>query len=244
MAAALRLSDGDRRIAAEGRLLGGVGLHDILLYGKREAEAGYWVRRSACGRGVAATAIRAMVAFGVNELGLIRVSMRIRLDNRSSRRAAERAGARFEGVARHGLVAGEARVDAAAVLAVASRSRAALVAVTALLPRGSRRGRITGFGVWIFQERGCSVKTQPIIRCGFGSWIRKVNSKREFRSVPAALAPLLSHCIPPGPPNSTIACAPRAHPVFFGVKSNADRHREVVQRNEGLRVHQAGRRRR
>jgi RimJ/RimL family protein N-acetyltransferase len=95
------------------RLLGGVGLHDIQLYGKREAEVGYWVRRSACGQGVAATAIRAMAAFGVNELGLIRVSMRIRLDNRSSRRAAERAGARFEGVARHGLLVGEARFDAA-----------------------------------------------------------------------------------------------------------------------------------
>jgi RimJ/RimL family protein N-acetyltransferase len=54
-----------------------------------------------------------MAAFGVNELGLIRVSMRIRLDNRSSRRAAERAGARFEGVARHGLLVGEARFDAA-----------------------------------------------------------------------------------------------------------------------------------
>jgi len=95
------------------RLLGGVGLHDIQLYGKREAEMGYWVRRTACGQGVAATAIRAMAAFGINELGLIRVSMRIRLENRSSRRAAERAGARFEGVARHGLLAGDARFDAA-----------------------------------------------------------------------------------------------------------------------------------
>ena len=99
--------------AATGRLLGGVSLHDILLFGKREAEMGYWVRRSACGQGVAATAMRAMAAFGVNELGLIRTSMRIRLDNRSSRRAAERAGARFEGVVRHGLLVGEARLDAA-----------------------------------------------------------------------------------------------------------------------------------
>ena len=99
--------------AATGRLLGGVGLHDILLYGKREAEVGYWVRRTACGRGVAATAIRSMAAFGINELALVRVSMRIRLENRSSRRAAERAGARFEGVLRHGLVHGEARFDAA-----------------------------------------------------------------------------------------------------------------------------------
>jgi RimJ/RimL family protein N-acetyltransferase len=95
------------------RLLGGVGLHDILLYSKREAELGYWVRRSVRGQGVAATAMRAMAAFGVNELGLIRVSMRIRIDNRSSRRAAERAGARFEGIVRHGLLAGTARFDAA-----------------------------------------------------------------------------------------------------------------------------------
>ena len=97
----------------DGRLLGGIGLHDIQLYGKREAEMGYWVRRSACGRGVAATAMRTMAAVAFNELGLIRVSMRIRLDNTSSRRAAERAGARFEGVLRHGLLVGEARLDAA-----------------------------------------------------------------------------------------------------------------------------------
>lgn len=96
-----------------GRLLGGVGLHDVLTYGKREAEAGYWVRRSACGQGVAATALRAMAAFGFRELRLVRVSMRIRLDNRSSRRAAERAGARFEGVLRHGLMVGDTPIDAA-----------------------------------------------------------------------------------------------------------------------------------
>jgi ribosomal-protein-serine acetyltransferase len=99
--------------SADQRVLGGVGLHDIQLYGKREAEMGYWVRRTACGRGVAATAMRAMAAFGVNELGLIRISMRIRLENRSSRRAAERAGARFEGVLRHGLLFADARFDAA-----------------------------------------------------------------------------------------------------------------------------------
>jgi RimJ/RimL family protein N-acetyltransferase len=101
------------RDAARAVLLGGIALQDIQLYGKREAEMGFWVRRSARGHGVAATAMRAMAAFGVNELGLIRVSARIRLDNASSRRAAERAGARFEGVLRHGLLAGERRFDAA-----------------------------------------------------------------------------------------------------------------------------------
>jgi RimJ/RimL family protein N-acetyltransferase len=99
--------------AGSGGFLGGVDLHDVQRFGKCEAECGGWVRRTACGRGVGATAIRAMAAFGVNELELARVTLRLRFDNRPARRAAERAGARFEGVLRHGLLIGEARMDAA-----------------------------------------------------------------------------------------------------------------------------------
>ena len=85
--------------SADRRLLGGVGLHDIQLYGKREAEMGYWVRRTACGQGVAATAIRAMAAFGVNELGLIR-----RVDAHSARQPLEsaRGGASGRALRRRG----------------------------------------------------------------------------------------------------------------------------------------------
>ena len=101
------------RNTASGALLGGAGLHDVLLYGKREADLGYWVRAGARGQGVASMAIRAMAGFAFTELKLARASIRIRLENGSSRRAAERAGASFEGVARHGLVQGEARFDAA-----------------------------------------------------------------------------------------------------------------------------------
>jgi ribosomal-protein-serine acetyltransferase len=101
------------RRRSDGTLLGGAGLHDVLLYGKREAELGYWVRKGARSHGVASMAIRAMAAFAFNELKLVRASMRIRLDNTSSRRAAERAGASFEGVTRHGIVQGDARFDAA-----------------------------------------------------------------------------------------------------------------------------------
>jgi RimJ/RimL family protein N-acetyltransferase len=96
-----------------GAVLGVIGLHDLQLFNKREGEIGYWVRRSARGRGVASTAIRTMAAFAFNELKLVRVSMRIRLDNASSRRAAERAGARYEGALRNGLVHGDAAFDAA-----------------------------------------------------------------------------------------------------------------------------------
>jgi len=101
------------RRKSDGSLLGGTGLHDVLLYGKREAELGYWVRKGARSQGVASTAIRAIAAFAFNELKLVRASIRIRLDNTSSRRAAERAGASFEGVVRHGIVNGDARFDAA-----------------------------------------------------------------------------------------------------------------------------------
>jgi len=101
------------RSKEDGALLGGAGLHDVLLYGKREADLGYWVRANARGRGVASTAMRSIAAFAFNELKLARASIRIRIDNGSSRRAAERAGASFEGVTRHGIVQGEARFDAA-----------------------------------------------------------------------------------------------------------------------------------
>jgi ribosomal-protein-serine acetyltransferase len=97
----------------DARVVGVIGVHDIQRYGKSEGELGYWVRRSARGRGVAATALRSMAAFAFNELRLVRASARIRLDNASSRRAAERAGARYEGTLRHGIVHGEARFDAA-----------------------------------------------------------------------------------------------------------------------------------
>ncbi|HZA95543.1 MAG TPA: GNAT family protein [Burkholderiaceae bacterium] len=101
------------RRRSDGSLLGGAGLHDVLLYGKREGELGYWVRKSARSHGVASIAIRAIAAFAFKELKLVRASMRIRLDNMSSRRAAERAGASFEGVIRHGIVHGDACFDAA-----------------------------------------------------------------------------------------------------------------------------------
>jgi RimJ/RimL family protein N-acetyltransferase len=95
------------------RLIGGAGLQDLQLFGKREADIGYWVRASDRGRGVAATAMRTVAAFAFNELRLLRCGIRIQLENRSSRRAAERAGARFEGVVRNGLVVESVGLDAA-----------------------------------------------------------------------------------------------------------------------------------
>lgn len=99
--------------AEERRLLGGVGLHDLQLFGKREGEIGYWVRESARGRKVAATAVRAMAAFAFNEVKLLRCGIRVRLQNSASRRVAERAGASFEGVVRNGMVVENTAFDVA-----------------------------------------------------------------------------------------------------------------------------------
>lgn len=85
-----------------GRLLGSVGLNQ-LNYAHRFANLGYWVRASAHGRGVAARATRLAAAFGFRELALIRVEIVTDPDNLASRRTAEKAGARFESIARHRL---------------------------------------------------------------------------------------------------------------------------------------------
>ena len=70
------------RRKSDGSLLGGTGLHESCCTASAKAELGYWVRRTARGRGVASTAIRAIAAFAFNELGLVRASIRIRLDKR------------------------------------------------------------------------------------------------------------------------------------------------------------------
>jgi RimJ/RimL family protein N-acetyltransferase len=96
----------------DGMLLGGVGLNrfDHL---HRSANLGYWVRRQAQGRGVAPRAVRCLAAFGFGALGLCRIEIVAAVDNLASRRCAEKAGARLEGIGRHRLVIGSAPVDAA-----------------------------------------------------------------------------------------------------------------------------------
>jgi RimJ/RimL family protein N-acetyltransferase len=65
-----------------------------------EAEAGYVVSPQARGRGIAARAVRLLTEWGMAELGLQRVELRIDRDNLRSIRVAERAGFVLEGVLR------------------------------------------------------------------------------------------------------------------------------------------------
>jgi RimJ/RimL family protein N-acetyltransferase len=96
----------------DGSVAGGVGLNQISRQ-HRSANLGYWVRQSRQGQGIAPRAVPAVARFGFDALALVRVEIVAAADNLASRRCAEKAGARFEGIGRQRLVIGEQVVDAA-----------------------------------------------------------------------------------------------------------------------------------
>ncbi|WP_017460767.1 GNAT family N-acetyltransferase [Dyella ginsengisoli] len=94
------------------RLLGSVGLNQRNLL-HRSANLGYWVRQSEQRHGVAAKAVQLVARFGFRQLALQRIEIVALPDNQASRRTAERAGARFEAVARRRIWDGEQARDGA-----------------------------------------------------------------------------------------------------------------------------------
>jgi RimJ/RimL family protein N-acetyltransferase len=97
---------------ATGVLLGSVGLNQRNRL-HRSASMGYWVRQSRQHQGIAPRAVRLVARFGFDALELARIEIVALPGNRASRQVAQKAGARFEAVARHRLwMQGEPR-DAA-----------------------------------------------------------------------------------------------------------------------------------
>lgn len=88
----------ERAPFAPGELLGAVNLD--LFPERQAAETGYWVRREARGRGVAAAALRLVVAWAFEVVGVERLELMTETSNVPSQRLAERLGFRREGVAR------------------------------------------------------------------------------------------------------------------------------------------------
>ena len=88
--------------ARSGESLGAVGLNQIN-HEQRFANLGYWTRTSSARRGVASAAARLCARFAFAELGFGRVEIVAIRGNHGSCRAAERAGARFEGYLRNRL---------------------------------------------------------------------------------------------------------------------------------------------
>jgi RimJ/RimL family protein N-acetyltransferase len=88
--------------AGTGELLGATGFNQINAE-QRFANLGYWVRTSRTGRGVASAAARLCARWGFATLGYGRAEIVAIRGNDASCRAAEKAGARFEGFLRNRL---------------------------------------------------------------------------------------------------------------------------------------------
>ena len=89
---------------APDQLLGMVGLHDIDLTGEPGgiAEVGYWMSPEGRGRGLMSRAVRLVSRWGVEELGLTRITWYALVGNVASRRVAESSGYVVEGLLRRG----------------------------------------------------------------------------------------------------------------------------------------------
>jgi ribosomal-protein-serine acetyltransferase len=87
------------------------GLHDID-WQALQCDTGFWVRKSAQGRGIATETANAMVRYAFGALGMQRVGLTHSLGNEPSRRIAERLGFVLEGIQRRAnLLPGGKAVD-------------------------------------------------------------------------------------------------------------------------------------
>lgn len=89
--------------AADGAYLGGVGINHINRV-HDFANLGFWVRQSRQGEGIAPRAVWLMAAYGFEKLALTRLEIVAAEQNAGSRKVAERAGARFEGILHNRVV--------------------------------------------------------------------------------------------------------------------------------------------
>jgi RimJ/RimL family protein N-acetyltransferase len=99
-----------RAVTRDGRLVGSIDLkHTDWAAGV--TEIGYWAAPEARGNGYLAEATEALARWTLAEVGFHRVELRIAAGNAASRRVAEKAGFRAEGVARSAGYVHGGRVD-------------------------------------------------------------------------------------------------------------------------------------
>ena len=98
--------------AGTGQFLGGTGVNHIDRQ-NRQGSIGYWVRTGATNRGIAPRAVRLAARFAFDTLQLTRLEIFARPENVRSRRVAEKAGAKFEAIARNRVVQHGQAYDAA-----------------------------------------------------------------------------------------------------------------------------------
>lgn len=78
-----------------------VGACDLTLRSREELEVGYLLARPHWGRGYATEALRAVLAAGFTDLGVVRIVATTAVENARSARVLERAGLRWEGLLRN-----------------------------------------------------------------------------------------------------------------------------------------------
>lgn len=83
---------------SDGALVGAVGLRISAVHAR--AEIGYWVAVAEWGKGIATEAVRRLIAYAFDELGLHRVQAHHFVENPASGRVMARAGMRAEGTRR------------------------------------------------------------------------------------------------------------------------------------------------
>ena len=89
--------------AANGQYIGGCGV-DGINEKNRFCNLGYWVRTSRTRQGIASRATRLAAKFAFQTLGLIRAEVVIAAGNIASQRAAQKAGAHYEGILKNRMV--------------------------------------------------------------------------------------------------------------------------------------------
>ncbi|MEV6688899.1 GNAT family N-acetyltransferase [Streptomyces sp. NPDC051130] len=95
------------RVGADGPLVAAVGVH---VRGPGAYEVGYWTAKEHRGHGYMTEALLAVARWTFTEVGAARLEWRAEAGNAGSRAVAEKAGFRFEGLLRAGLLrAGTAR---------------------------------------------------------------------------------------------------------------------------------------
>jgi ribosomal-protein-serine acetyltransferase len=93
-------------IVEDGAIVGTIGFHRID-WENRATSIGYWIARSAQGRGTVTLAVRALVDHAFTSWGLHRIEIRAATANRRSRAIPERLGFCQEGTLREAGRVGE-----------------------------------------------------------------------------------------------------------------------------------------
>lgn len=110
----LAVSSEDQKIFAvvyKGEVAGVIGLHRMKDVFRLTAEIGYWLGEPYWNKGIATTALKLATAYGITQMGLVRIFACTYDFNKASQRVLEKAGYRFEYIARKAVIKNGVIID-------------------------------------------------------------------------------------------------------------------------------------